>query len=71
MKKKILIGVIIVLAAAVFYGLVWIYTGEPSVKVNYVKKLNEMSRPEGGQMRRTPRSTTKRLSIFILSRTKR
>ena len=47
MKKKILIGVIIVLVAVVFFGLVWIYTGESSVKVNYVKKLNEMSRPAG------------------------
>ncbi len=47
MKKKILIGVIIVLAAVVFYGFVWIYTGTPSVRVNYVKKLNELGRPEG------------------------
>ena len=50
MKKKLFIGVLVGLGVGVFLlflGFVWFMTGEATVRVNYVKQLNEQVRPAG------------------------
>ncbi|KPK75587.1 MAG: hypothetical protein AMJ79_10845 [Phycisphaerae bacterium SM23_30] len=50
MKKKVVMGIVIALGTTLFLlflGFVWFMTGEPVIRVNYVKKLNELVRPAG------------------------